>query len=525
MPCTAAQLRVIIEETQIHKMHLPNGIPTTVEELLSAVKLHFCLDGNIALMYMDKDFGNEFFTLTSTNELRDKDTLKVVDREPPVIITLAPVTDNSTSSQGSLNESASDNSSLVNCSDTFSFPQPPEFRSQTWPTNFSIPSFSFDVELLLQEGNKACGKDGSLIQNPSLKSDILEKLAEEIFQYTAYPSGLQILAVVEALLKKHPCLQEPGTSFSGLYGWQQRLKYKMANFRSKLRKRKVPCPELDINSFHGKTHNRTSPKIYKKPKRAEVNYLPPHPSGETVETLELIRKELLEDVKKKNNAKEIQEKMAATFSSRRLEVVKSSPAIKDFLERWPALFSETEIKEEFNRLTTISLEQKFMFNLDKYTPKLIGLMEAKGGTIGRKLKPIVQKLRQNLRIGMKREAVIHGLVLYLGEMQEELFKECHEDADCDLSADVLKILVVRGTAEDPVNVSIVLEGQEILCHCQNPAKACALLMGYIYGMNLEYPRELRYTFEVFQKLFLELDLIKLSPKVQALKAKLLSQFC
>ncbi|KAF6723796.1 hypothetical protein FQA47_019494, partial [Oryzias melastigma] len=100
-----------------------------------------------------------------------------------------------------------------------------------------------------------------------------------------------------------------------------------------------------------------------------------------------------------------------------------------------------------------------------------------------------------------------------------------EDADCDLSADVLKILVVRGTAEDPVNVSIVLEGQEILCHCQNPAKACALLMGCIYGMNLEYPRELRYTFEVFQKLFLELDLIKLSPKVQALKAKLLALFC
>lgn len=58
------------------------------------------------------------------------------------------------------------------------------------------------------------------------------------------------------------------------------------------------------------------------------------------------------------------------------------------------LFVYFQIKEEFNRLTTISLEQKFMFNLDKYTPKLIGLMEAKGGTIGRKLKPIVQKLRQ-----------------------------------------------------------------------------------------------------------------------------------
>lgn len=43
---------------------------------------------------------------------------------------------------------------------------------------------------------------GSLLQNPSMNSDILEKLAEAIFHYTAYPTGLQILAVVEALIKK-----------------------------------------------------------------------------------------------------------------------------------------------------------------------------------------------------------------------------------------------------------------------------------------------------------------------------------
>lgn len=68
----------------------------------------------------------------------------------------------------------------------------------------------------------------------------------------AYPTGLQISAVAEALINRHPCLKEPGTSFSGLYGWQQRLKYKMANYRSKMRRRDVPCPELDINSLRRK---------------------------------------------------------------------------------------------------------------------------------------------------------------------------------------------------------------------------------------------------------------------------------
>ncbi|XP_041824553.1 uncharacterized protein LOC121629095 isoform X2 [Melanotaenia boesemani] len=141
-------------------------------------------------------------------------------------------------------------------------------------------------------------------------------------------------------------------------GWQQRIKYKMANFRSKMRKRKVPCPELNINSLGGKSHDDRNPaENCKKPKRAEVNYLPPHPSGETSDSLEILRQELLNDVKMKSNTKVIQKKMARTFSYRRLEV----------------------IKEEFCRITTISLEQTFMLKLDQYTPKIIGLIEANLG--------------------------------------------------------------------------------------------------------------------------------------------------
>ena len=82
--------------------------------------------------------------------------------------------------------------------------------------------------------------------------------------------------------------------------------------------------------------------------------------------------------------------------------------------------------------------------------------------------------------------------------------------------------MVRGIeGEPPVTVSIVLEGQEILS-CGSVAKACMLLMGLIYALNLAYPATLRYTFEVFQKLLLELDGVRLSPKIQTFKVKLLS---
>lgn len=106
------------------------------------------------------------------------------------------------------------------------------------------------------------------------------------------------------------------------------------------------------------------------------------------------------------------------------------------------------------------------------------------------------------------------------ELSSFLINCMQEDHHGDASKHVLKIMVVHGASEeDPVDVSIILEGREVLHGCGNLAKACTILMGLIYALNLAYPQTLRYIFEVF---FLELDGMKLSPKVQALKSKLFS---
>ena len=42
-------------------------------------------------------------------------------------------------------------------------------------------------------------------------------------------------------------------------------------------------------------------------------------------------------------------------------------------------------------------------------------------------------------------------------------------------------------------MSIVVEGTEVL-ECGSVAKACLLLMGIIYAMNLSYPPKMKYTF-------------------------------
>lgn len=93
----------------------------------------------------------------------------------------------------------------------------------------------------------------------------------------------------------------------------------------------------------------------------------------------------------------------------------------------------------------------------------------------------------------------------------------------DVTVHIIKVLVIHGAdGEDLVDASIILEGGEMVSESHNAAKVCVLLIGLVYTLNLTYPTTLHYTFEVFQKLFVELDGIKLSPKVHTLKVKLRS---
>lgn len=78
------------------------------------------------------------------------------------------------------------------------------------------------------------------------------------------------------------------------------------------------------------------------------------------------------------------------------------------------------------------------------------------------------------------------------------------------------------SSDRPKDIGIAIEGVEVITGLESIARACCVLLGVIYTLNLDYPRQLKYTYEVFQKHFLELDASKLSNKVQSLKSKLLA---
>lgn len=84
-------VRFLIDH-EVKKLNLNSGIPSTVDELVAAVKENISIPTDIKLQYKDEDF-DDFFTPAFTSEVKDKDTLKVVQAPLSLILTAVPQED------------------------------------------------------------------------------------------------------------------------------------------------------------------------------------------------------------------------------------------------------------------------------------------------------------------------------------------------------------------------------------------------------------------------------------------------
>uniref|UniRef100_A0A672G278 Uncharacterized protein n=1 Tax=Salarias fasciatus TaxID=181472 RepID=A0A672G278_SALFA len=100
-------------------------------------------------------------------------------------------------------------------------------------------------------------------------------------------------------------------------------------------------------------------------------------------------------------------------------------------------------------------------------------------------------------------------------MDEGAINEAIED-----TAVGIYVLKEHAGSDEPEDIGIVLEGIKVLQSLDNVALAVAMLFGLIYALNLDYPADLRYTFEAIQKIFMEMDAGKLSRRALALKNRL-----
>ncbi|XP_039621640.1 uncharacterized protein LOC120537072 [Polypterus senegalus] len=467
------------------------------------------LDLQFTLQYEDPDFDGRLTSLVDIKELPQKSVLHITFEE-----------DFSSSSSVASTEILSDVSS-------------PE-RLTRWPLDlFPVPTFSFDVELKLREGNAEFEKTGRPLKlTRDQKHDILDKLASTIYGFSAYPSGKQIAFVAEALVTKHPCLKEAGSN-TGWNGWKNSLLFKMGNYRNKMRR--AGCIEVSINAGKRSQNNPDNESPHsgiKRPKRAEVNFLPNFPKGENSTSLECLREQIIEELKKtERNLPLIGRMMQTTFALRRQTIIQFSPPVKEILDLWPALRIESEVYAEFQRITNQNLRNIFYAELDRHIPRLMTLFRQKASKTGKIADSLAGILKvhdeQELHdIHTKRTTVLHALPVFLREDWSGFLRTCKDIDEAELvNAPMALITLNRDNTSSPVhyqseNVLIVIES-EVVITLPRFVDALVVMFSLIYALHLSYPKGLTNTFEFFQKILLSLEDGKLSPRLQTLKNDLM----
>ncbi|XP_051779464.1 sterile alpha motif domain-containing protein 3-like [Erpetoichthys calabaricus] len=369
-------LRVKLAIDNIRKITLE--LPGTVKELHSMLKAMFNLQGDFVIQYEDPDFHNELCNLINITDLpKDKATLEIVFK----------------CSDSCFSDSSLDTASGHSLTSDDAFTA----RLRSLPESFTIPFFSYDVEYRLKQGNEAYKIDGSVLSfSKDMKIDILDWLANAMYEFKAYPDGQQYESVAKALTEKHPCLKEPGSKY-GWHQWKFRLKFKMANYRRKLST--AGCPEVSINRLKRRDEHSKLVKKKKKAKRLELNFLPTFPQGKTAAVLEEEWKALVEEMSKKKIDWNLVDKlMLSTFALWRWVIVEDAPLVSDVKSSWPALFTQSQVTAEFTRLLCKNLQASFMEGLDVYVPRLLQMYRENGAGI-----PELRSLLQCLEKEVQRE--------------------------------------------------------------------------------------------------------------------------
>ncbi|KAL2088071.1 hypothetical protein ACEWY4_016899 [Coilia grayii] len=297
----------------------------------------------------------------------------------------------------------------------------------------------------------------------------------------------------------------------------------MGNYRTKLRRSGMA--DVSVNGNRRRTDfpdGDPSSSNIKRPKRSETNFLPNFPDGESAVSLEKIRIELEMEAKKHlPDVVSVKKIMGQTFSLRRREIVEEQPPVNMMVERWPALFTETQIYDEFSRVASRNLHQQFYEALDTHTPRLIQIMKSKKGKVGVSLDGFLCQINSQ-NITATWTIVLRCLPLFFGDDDSEFYRTCFVSISQHSFTDFIPEDDPNPAASLHLSIAVILEGNIVLDNLSTYPEAFCLLFGLMYALHLDYPKSMKYTFEFIQKILLNLGQNKLTPKLQTLKNALMS---
>ncbi|XP_030293215.1 uncharacterized protein LOC115593740 [Sparus aurata] len=221
---------------------------------------------------------------------------------------------------------------------------------------------------------------------------------------------------------------------------------------------------------------------------------------------------LLEAQKRDPDLQLLDELMTATFSQRRKEIIGDEPLISAVMDRWPALFSQRQLSAEFSRIVTKDLLESFVDGLDALVPRLLALYKDAASKRRLTLSSVLECLQKEDTNQNRRSAALISLPRYLSEESSNKIRMCDahgETLDVMMKGMQVGLLIGHeGALHDAfpleiINVAVVVEERVIYC------------------MNLEYPHDMKYSFEFLQRVIMNIKPDQCSARIHGLRNKLL----
>ncbi|KAI4903587.1 hypothetical protein NFI96_007764, partial [Prochilodus magdalenae] len=217
--------------------------------------------------------------------------------------------------------------------------------------------------------------------------------------------------------------------------------------------------QYEDEDFHDFCHLTCIADLPKEKVTLRVLFSPYLPQGRDRKNLKEERNQMIQDMKKRNPGLDfVDTRMSSTYSLRKQEIVEDEPPVSELMVRWLALFTERQASNQ-----------------------------------------------------RKRTAVLQALPWYLRENPSKFLKLCEPTDRKDvIKGMTIGILAVVEDVKEPLpaiysDVVLVMEEHAILRKLGDVPNAFMNLMGLLYALNMNYPKDLRYTFEVNSKKLGALD--------------------
>ncbi|KAI2649390.1 Dichloromethane dehalogenase [Labeo rohita] len=180
-----------------------------------------------------------------------------------------------------------------------------------------------------------------------------------------------------------------------------------------------------------------------------------------------------------------------------------------------------QINAKFLHITTLHLQLRIMASLDRQSSQLLQVIRSKGGVLHEKTLNLwirywlhANKIacgNQFSKSGHRNQKRVPAEVPDHADQREE--------AEREFEKTTMAFFVIRESdalsCALGISISIVID----------VALCCMCLCHDVYALNLKYPEGLKYTFEAFQKIIIDIESKQMSRRVQNLSSKLQEYIC